>query len=93
MWYTQSSWYTCDIPHYLCLLAVTAVLLVYMSLLYQFKVGFRRCVVGDRIKAVHILEVIIGVELLISSFCLVYYIGELMCGVYRIQKGVSFKLL
>ncbi|XP_065902661.1 transmembrane protein 192-like [Dysidea avara] len=52
---------------------VTAVLLVYMSLLYQFKVGSHHCII-DHIKAVHILEVIIGVELLISSSCLVYYI-------------------
>ena len=73
MWYAQHLWYTCDIHHYLCLLTVTAVLLIYMSLLYQLKVG---CVIGDCIKTVYILWGIIGVELIISSLCLVYYIGE-----------------
>ena len=67
LWYTACSLFT-----------VTAVLLVYMSLLYQFKVGSHHCVIGDHLKVVHILVIIIGVELLISSSCLFYYIGK--CG-------------
>ena len=62
--------------HLCSLFTVTAVLLVYMSLLYQFKVGSYYCIIGDHFKVVHILEIIIGVELLISSSCLVYYIGK-----------------
>lgn len=55
----------------------TAVTLVYTSLLYWLKVGSDSCIIGDHVKAIHILEVIVGVELLISLSCLLYYIGEL----------------
>ena len=54
----------------------TAVTLVYTALLYRLKVGKYSCIIGDHVKAIHILEIIIGIELLISISCLVYYIGE-----------------
>ena len=54
----------------------TAVTLVYTSLLYWLKVGRYSCIIGE-VKAIHILEIIIGIELVISVSCLLYYIGEL----------------
>jgi len=55
----------------------TAVILVFVSLLYWLKISSNYCIIGDHVKAIHILEIIVGIELLISLSCLLYYIGEL----------------
>ena len=54
----------------------TAIILVYTSLVYRLKVGERTCIIGGRVKAIHILEIIIGMEMIISISCLLYYIGK-----------------
>ena len=54
----------------------TAIILVYTSLVYRLKVGKHTCFIGGSVKAIHILEVIIGIELIISISCLLYYIGK-----------------